>query len=192
MISKNLSLPHKFYCITEDPIGIDSNINIIPIPTELKINGWWWKIYMFKENLFEHDINFYIDLDMIITSNIDHWMTYKPNAFLGLRDVSYVRQPNLYSLGSGVLRWDNNTHTEIYNDFLPKVKNIVSTYHSSGDQGYIQSKCKDIQYFPTEWYESYVWEYEKVGHKPTSNILVFHGRQKPHNTHHPIIKEYWK
>lgn len=193
MINRNLSLPYKFYCLTEDPSNFNENINVIPLPTEYKLTGWWWKTYMFKQNLFDNEINFYLDLDTIITSNIDHWITYKPNMFMGLIDISVVHNPNIYSLGSGVLRWNNNTHHDIWNNMVIRAKNITSTYHTSGDQGYIWSLYKNkMEFWPHDWYESFKWEYEINGHKDTSNMIVFHGRQKPHNTRHPIILEYWK
>lgn len=193
MITRHLSLPHKFYCLTEDPQGFDTNINVIPLPVnELKINGWWWKTYMFKPNLFEYDINFYIDLDMIITSNIDHWMTYEPNTFLGLIDVAVVNNPTVNSLGSGVLRWNKNQYTDIYDNMIKNTRNVVSTYHAGGDQAYIWSMYKDkMKFWPHDWYESFKWELEGKGHKPTSNMIVFHGRAKPHNSRHPLILEHW-
>lgn len=196
MISRNLSLPYKFYCLTEDSRGLHTDIHVVPLPVnELKINGWWWKIYMFKPNLFDNDnINFYIDLDMIVMSNIDHYMTYEPNNFIGLRDVAYVFNSKLYTLGSGILRWNNNTQSHLYENFVQRTRNIVSTYHSGGDQAYIWSVARNqIKFFPTEWYESYKWEVEYTKqHKPTSSILVFHGKAKPHNTKHPLISEYWQ
>lgn len=195
MISRNLSLPHKFYCLTEDPRGLHTDIHVIPLPiNELKVNGWWWKIYMFKPNLFpDNEINFYIDLDMVITDNIDHYITYLPNHFMGLMDVAYVHRPGFYSLGSGILRWNNNTQQHLYDNFVRRTSNIVSTYHSGGDQAYIWSACnKEMKLYPGEWYESYVWELQKRGHKDTSSILVFHGKAKPHNSRHSLITEYWK
>lgn len=195
MIGRNVTLPYKFYCLTEDPTKLHTDINIIPLPiNELKVNGWWWKIYMFKPNLFpDNEINFYIDLDMVITDNIDHYMTYLPNTFMGLMDVAYVNQPNLYSLGSGILRWNNNTQKHIYDNFIKRTRNIVSTYHQGGDQAYIWSMCnKEMKLYPGEWYESYKWEVERRKHKNTSSILVFHGKQKPHNTRHPLVTEHWK
>jgi hypothetical protein len=193
MISRNLTLPYKFYCLTEDPTDLNENINVIPLPTEHKLEGWWWKTYMFKQGLFEGDINFYIDLDMIVMSNIDHYMTYEPNLFLGLRDVSYVRIETLNTLGSGIMRWPNNTYSDIWDTMTVRGSNVMATYRKSGDQAYIWDKHKtDIYFFPVEWYESYHWEYQVSGHKDTSSILVFHGFGKPHNCHTSVVEEYWK
>lgn len=192
MIEKNLTLPYKFYCLTEDPTDLNSNINVVHLPIEYKLQGWWWKTFMFKQGLFEYDTNFYIDLDMIVMSNIDHYMTYEPNLFLGLRDVSYVRNDKINTLGSGLMKWPNNKYHDIWDHMTIKKDNVMATYKGSGDQGYIWDKHKtDIYFFPEEWYESFKWEYEVVGHKESSSILVFHGREKPHNCHHPIVQEYW-
>lgn len=193
MIERNLTLPYKFYCLTEDPTGLNENINVIPLPTEYKLEGWWWKTYMFKEGLFEYDTNFYIDLDMIVMSNIDHYMTYEPNLFLGLRDVSYVRIETVNTLGSGLMKWPNNKYSDIWENMTVRGSNVMATYKRSGDQAYIWDKHKEeIYFFPEEWYESYKWEYEVKGHKDTSSILVFHGFEKPHNCHTTVVQEYWK
>ena len=48
MVSKNLSVPHKFICVTDNQSDIESGIEIIPIPKEPKLEVWWNKLFLFK------------------------------------------------------------------------------------------------------------------------------------------------
>ena len=82
-----LNLPHNFACFTEDAEGLDPAIHVIPLQNHWQ--GWWSKVNIFNgesyKELFgkiceqesnemkeqKRLLNFYIDLDMIITGPMD-------------------------------------------------------------------------------------------------------------------------
>ena len=39
-----------YYCYTDNPDGLDPNINIINIPTKPALKVWWNKLYMFNKD----------------------------------------------------------------------------------------------------------------------------------------------
>ena len=45
-IKTNLSLPHNFACFTENPEGLDKNIEVIPL--ENHWTAWWSKVNIFN------------------------------------------------------------------------------------------------------------------------------------------------
>lgn len=206
MVSRHLSLPHKFYCFTEDPAGLNPNINVVALPIG-KFKGWWWKPYIFKKNHFaDGDVNFYIDLDMVIVSNIDKLLTYQPENFLGLRDPGRVWRKDYQMLGSAIMRWPANQYTNIW-DELDKNPGLTTKFH--GDQNYIYNLYKDkIVFYPDEWIKSYKWEVrsrtelrvDSSGFKEVKNptvttdtvILAFHGKPMVHNVQDPIIVDNWR
>ena len=190
MIKRNLTLPYTFYCLTEDDTDLNKNIKIKPLP-ESNLHGWWYKAYAFKQNLFpDNNINFYIDLDSIITNNIDKFMTYKPNQFLGLRDLIYNKHPDRIGFGSGIMRWTNNRFQYIWTR-LELTSELVKNY--PGDQDYIYHyHAQNIQFFPTEWTTSYKWEYTENKHKQDSRIIVFHGSPRPHEVDDKYILDNWR
>ena len=60
-----------YYCYTDDPSGIDSNINIIPIPSKPALKVWWNKLYMFNKDFPLTGKTIFFDLDVYIRS--DPW-----------------------------------------------------------------------------------------------------------------------
>ena len=49
MIKRNCTLDYKFACLTDDPLDLDPNIQILDLPKGLP--GWWNKPYMFSKDL---------------------------------------------------------------------------------------------------------------------------------------------
>lgn len=205
MIGRHLTLPYSFYCFTEDTTGLDKSINVKPIPDN-KFKGWWWKPYIFKKGHFDTgSINFYIDLDMVIIKNIDHFMTHLPGTFMGLRDPGRVFRTNYQMLGSAVMRWPNGEYQDIW-DRLESSPGLTSKYH--GDQNYIYNLHQDnIVFYPDDWIRSYKWEVrtrnellgdssgfkeirDPIIHQETA-ILAFHGRPMVHTVKDPVIINNW-
>ena len=51
MVLRNISLPFNFYCLTEDPTGINPGVKILDLPKRIAISGWWFKPYIFSNEL---------------------------------------------------------------------------------------------------------------------------------------------
>jgi len=69
MVSRNIKQEFTFYCLTEDPTGLSSNINIIELPEDNDLEVWWNKMYLFKINSSNKKI--YFDLDVVIHDSIE-------------------------------------------------------------------------------------------------------------------------
>ncbi len=74
MVSKNLTRPFSFYCLTEDFRGLQKEIITLNIDHELFLDSYWWKMCIFDKALYREDApTLYLDLDTIIQKNIDHF-----------------------------------------------------------------------------------------------------------------------
>ena len=209
MISRHLTLPHRFICFTENPQGLNPSIETRPLPEDENLQGWWWKLYVFKQGHFSSgDINFFIDLDMVIIRNIDKLFEYLPGEFIGLQNLNRVFNRYPQSLGSAVLRWPAETYCDIWDEFKKNIKN-AKTLH--GDQDWIwklyQSK---IKFFPRDWIISYKWEAREhrelvrvngrlnfINKRNPSipsdtSILAFHGSPDPHEVTDDVILDNWR
>ena len=185
MISRHTTLPFQFYCFTENEEDLHPDINVIPLDTSISIQGWWWKTYIFKQGWFPKDsLCFYIDLDMVILSNIDDLIMYKTDKFMGTRNVMYLHKPEINSLGSCILRWPTDKYWEIWNE-VRRRPDVTKRY--AGDQEFIQTVVPDIIYCPDEWIASYKWSKE---HK--AKIIAFHGEPRPHFVQDQIVLDNWK
>lgn len=189
MVSRHLTLPFKFYCLTDNHRDIREEVAVLPLP-DMPLAGWWYKPYMFCQGLFEHPTNFYIDLDMVIYRNIDKYMTLYPGEFVGLRDLYYLRDDLHAGLGSAVMRWQNNTYNFIWTR-LERAPDLVKNYR--GDQDYIWHYHKNaIRFYPDTWFHSYKWQADTESHADSS-ILVFHGDPKPHQVRmDPRVASDWR
>ena len=72
MVARNLSLPHEFICITDNPVGI--NCRTIPLWNKCKeLGGCYNRLYVFSEDMKEliGDRFVCIDLDCVIVGSLD-------------------------------------------------------------------------------------------------------------------------
>lgn len=70
MVRRNLTLPYRFVCMTDNPRGL--NCETAPLIRDLA--GWWGKITLFSHTLPGRLLFF--DLDTVITGNIDGFAKY--------------------------------------------------------------------------------------------------------------------
>lgn len=207
MVQRHLTVPHRFVCFTENSTGLNSNIEIRPLPIDDTIKGWWWKTYLFKSDHFSpNDTNLFFDLDIVIVSNIDKLVTHNPGQFLGFEDPGKIYSRNS-KLNSSVMRWNSGQYSDIW-----------ETYHRErakaaglpGDQDWIWALHQtQIKFFPDPWIQSYKWQvrrhsdlqrfgsvqkFKEVKNpeiNPQTSILVFHGTPNPHDVQDPIVIDNW-
>ena len=131
-VDKHISLPHKFYCLTNE-----SKIEGVEI-VKLEHNwaGWWSKLEMFKKGLFT-GTTLYIDLDTVILKNIDDLVEYD-HKFTALDNISH---PNCDDIGGGLMAWKGD-FSYLYEEFKRDpnfhMKDCI-TSRNWGDQGFIRN-----------------------------------------------------
>ena len=77
MLSRNISLPFRLICVTDDPVGINPEIEIIPIWDEFReLGGCFLRLVAFKREFELFGPRFIsIDLDCVILKDITHLFT---------------------------------------------------------------------------------------------------------------------
>ncbi len=87
-IKSNTTKEFNFYCFTDDPTGLHKDIIVIPLKENWE--GWWGKATLFSSGEFSLRVGVlivilefnikgckvFIDLDMIITGNIDEILSF--------------------------------------------------------------------------------------------------------------------
>jgi len=210
MVSKNLTLPFKFYCMTENPAGLNSNIVPLRLPN-IPVDGWWFKPYIFCKDVNIAGTILYLDLDIVITGNINKLFTFSNSQPCIIRDFSRVMRPSWPKFNSSVIRFTHGQFHHIWEKFRNYHKEIKRKYF--GDQDFLYAEAKDnFTIYPDSWIQSWKWEIRKnkqfapggiKGNKkflyiedvrPAADccIVVFHGDPNPHNCDDPYIKEKWK
>lgn len=209
MVDRNLGVPYEFVCFTDNSLGIDQGIRVLPLP-KLPVSGWWYKPYFFSSDLPLQGNILYFDLDVIVFNNIDYLFTYQPDKFCIIRDFNRHLRSDWNKMNSSCFRLVTGTQRHVWDDFVSQ--DYVATKRMHGDQDWIYAKVKnDWVFWPEEWIQSYKWEmrgkptmvrdskgvrnFQTPGNpviKPTTSVAVFHGEPHPHNCIDPWCKENWR
>lgn len=208
MAKRNLIVPFNFACITEDPQRIDPSIKIIPIPKYSKIQGWWYKPWVFSREFPLKGTILFLDLDLVIIKNIDNLWTHEPRKFCIIRDFARSAHKEWNKFNSSVFRFESGQYNFVWDNL---VKDLSQTKKMHGDQDWIYNQIKsNYAFWPDEWIQSYKWEirtrtelmvanskhvFKKIIDPVIQNstsILVFHGNPKPDMVKDPVIVKNWR
>lgn len=207
MVSRHLTVPYEFVCLTDDPTPID-NVRLIVQRNAGYIRPWWHKVHMFDPTLELHGRILYFDLDILIHANIDKLILNRTDEFLGIRDFNRKFHPTWNVLNSSAMSWDQGKHSDIWRLFH---KDLSSAQKLHGDQDWIWKIAKDrIKFWPDEWLMSYKWELRERNELTRINgtfqfknvrnpripkecsVVVFHGDPKPQDIEDPFVIDNWK
>ena len=203
MVKRNTTLPLNFVVFTDHVKMhkmVEGDIDVRKFP-ENDLEGWWNKLQLFHPNTDLPDTTLYMDLDVVITDNIDCFFTYKPEAdFVGMNDFNPVTK----QWNSSVMRFNQNQyHDKLWRRFYKDRPNLLRRF--PGDQNLISDFIKDSPgcvSFPDSWTQSYKW-YDRSGtrysrsamtyeHNGESLVTVFHGQPNPHESTQEWVKNAWK
>lgn len=189
MVEKNLTIPHRFVCITDNPEGIDKGVETRPF-YELDDSGLpekaWKKLGLFTDKLADLKGNaLFLDLDIVILKNIDEFFTV-PGEFLIIKDWDF--EDDIIG-NSSVFRFEVNKHKDIIENFYKEGKDIRKRYRN--EQAFLSYQMKNkgiLNYWDKKWCVSFKrnclrpfpMNYFQVPKEPLeAKILVFHGRPNP-------------
>lgn len=103
MVKRNLTLPHRFVCFTDDKTGIRSEVEcfdlpFLPIPS-YRPDKCWQKIATFNSSLADlKGKTLFLDLDLVIIDNIDCFFSYS-DQFTIIKDWRHnTGNSSVYSL----------------------------------------------------------------------------------------------
>lgn len=209
MVARHTTVPYTFHCLTDDPAGVDQDVNIVQLPKEPHIKTWWSKLWMFSPEMPVKGNILFFDLDVVIFNNIDNLFDHKPGKFMIIRDFNRCRIPEWKLSNSSCMRWQTGTMDYLYTEFAQKPDRVMSQNH--GDQDWITKRAKDdITHWPDQWIRSYKWE--MIGLKDTKLInengkkyfrtpakiqsdncvAVFHGQPNPMECADKFVLDNWK
>lgn len=184
MVERNLTVPYRFVCLTDDIGALSLGIEARQLPSGVR--GWWAKLALFKPGMFnDRERVLYFDLDTVITGNIDDYARYS-GGFAGLGDFRSGRG----SFASGILAWEAGTCDAIWNDWEASGRPIVS----GGDDHWI-TLVRPAQARLQRLYPGIVsYKFHKCSRAlpAGARIICFQREPKPHNCGAPWIAEHWK
>jgi len=209
MVARHCTLDYTFVCLTEDATGLNSNIKVLPLPEGLE--GWWCKPYMYSADLPLNGTVLYMDLDVVISSNIDKLFTYESSKWCTIRDFTRVMRPKWEKYNSSVVKFKAGELDYVWKDFSKDPVKAMRQFHGDQDHLFEATKNKPAVTYPDSWIQSWKWEIRKskqlgggtrgerklttiehVTPEGSCCICVFHGDPNPEHCDDPWVKENWK
>ena len=208
MVSRHLTIPYDFACLTDDNHPIDG-VRTIFMPDQGYSKKWWHKVHMFDSRLPLRGRILFFDLDVVIHNNINKLATTFTNDFIGIHDFNRKFHPGWQYLNSSVLAWNHNTQNHIWDQFK---SNPGEAQKLQGDQDWIWKVSKDrIKWWPKDWTQSYKWEIRRKEELILQNgkrqfktenhevelpkeccVTVFHGDPKPQDVQDKFVVDNWR
>ena len=198
-----MSYPHRFVCITNEPEGLDSGIEVIPFP-EFRVPRSEWgksnlpKIAMLAPGVLDDDeIVLQIDLDVMILGELAPFVDlYRERpAFYSLREwnpalvralVPPALRPDRGTQGS-VYLYRAGDQRSMFEKFDANTEWVLATYRT--DRFYFPKAAQSPAYLPYEWCLSFknaclwYWPLNLLFPNPKPpqgvRILAFHGEPRP-------------
>lgn len=198
MVKRNVSLPFNFFCYTEDSTGLDKDITIIPIQSNL--THWWLKLDLLKH--FTKGDTILFDLDVVILNNLNRLLSTKTRTLTVLysqwkegflNPVGMERNPTLYN--SSLMKWQDEQGLAVYNYFKKFEDKILLKYQ--GIDRFLFNEPVDVDLFPTSIAYSY-WKGVRYKKDTTPEklrndyeVCIINHSPKTHELD-GWVKEYWQ
>lgn len=180
-VRNNLSLPHRFICITEHEIP---GVLTMKPPTDFP--GWFGKIGLFKPGVGTAQ-NLWLDIDCVITGSLDVFIErYGHMPFAALTNWA---QSGHGGVQSSLMVWtDNKMVHKIYELF--DCRRDTARLH--GDQCFITElrDAKEIRVTPIDpaLTASYKYHVRGKGVPPGCRVVIFHGKPDPDEVDEPWFR----
>ncbi len=201
-VSKHLSGPFRFVCLTENSAGIDAAVDVYPLPVTpfdedafdaRKGGETWRKVGLFQPGLADLDGDtLFLDLDIVLTGSLDDFFTYQPGQFCVIHDWLEKRRAWLPGRdgrvgNTSVFRFHPQKHRRVYDHFAAHQSEVLETFRI--EQQYVSNVLAgDLVFWPDAWVRSFKRHCRPVfplnmirtPHQPTEmRILAFHGYPLP-------------
>lgn len=184
MVARHLTIPHEFVVVTENQLSRDRA-------------GWWNKLVLLAR-YGDPDIVLYLDLDVIITANIDElvYLARTDQSKLWMRDdFSYsIVTPKIDPQDSFTKTLGGvgccNSSVMLWHDPINLLQ--VNPEKMHGDQNLITKSLwpNGIGLLPNDQILSYKYHWRMTGEVGTIN--VFHGEPKNHEVVDPWVIKHWQ
>lgn len=190
MVTRNLSRPFRFICLTDDANDLAPGVEFFPLP-ELSNDlagpeRGWNKLAVFSEHLYDiKGMVLCLDLDIIITGSLDQLFDH-PGEVMIIRD--WLKTDGTGN--SSVYRFEIGAHPDVLAEFESSFAGIKATYRN--EQEYLSAALLAkgaLGYWPDHWCSSF----KRHCIQPLSlffardtlvpedaRIIVFHGKPDPH------------
>lgn len=190
MVARNLTLPFRFVCFTDDVAGIREEVETRPLPSLDLPEGLpergWMKLATFQPELGGlQGVTLFLDLDVVIVDSIDEFFSYDAEFA-----ICYDEKKKRQRIGnSSVYRFEIGCCPDVLDYFRENFETVRGSYRN--EQAYLSHQMDQkglLKFWPREWCPSF--KYHCVPDFPANlwrapfipegaRILLFHGKPEP-------------
>lgn len=195
MVARNLTLRHRFVCLTDDRTGIEEDIEVFDIPSvgipdfdtrkPWTFAHGWLKLASFAEPLYDlSGPTLFIDLDVVIVDNIDRF--FEPDGeFIVIKEWDKRDGTG----NTSVYRYVIGRHSDALAYLSTHQQEVLAEVRNEQEfiTGYLARQGK-LQYWPESWCRSFKRHCMRKGIlswflppriPPGAAIIAFHGKPNP-------------
>ncbi len=141
MCRKNITIPFKFWCYTDDPTDLDPRINVVDFYNQDLFPVVYNKLFILSKqfrDLLQNDYDcVFFDLDMVIQHNIDRLFEHFGSSLKVIKAIwkpEEVFVPTMHhpyynhNINSSCMLWKNNSCDDIWQHFVSRKEEMLDTY----------------------------------------------------------------
>jgi len=193
MVKRNLRLPYRMVCLTDQPERCHG-VEFIDISTH-GLHGWWGKMKLFDRDWREGERVLYFDLDTVICGRLEPLASLAVDlAICGNFARQHGNKTWPCKYGSCVMVLGERLTGFVWNVFNDGRRQWIDRFARHGDQRMIEEAYPDallIQDALPDFAISYRALHANPPPRRTS-IINFGGRSKPDNCTVPWVREFWR
>ena len=192
-VRRELSPPFRFVCFTDDPAGIDPDVDIRDIQSLTyapKLCGIWWKLAISHPDAGLTGRCLFLDLDVVICGPLDDFFSM-PGRFciihnwIERRKQIFRPRPNIGN--SSVFRYEAGDWPGLTRQFLQDPRAAREDFPTTQAFTTHAVGLENITWWPEEWVRSYKYHCRPIFPlnwvvRPQipegARILAFHGHPK--------------
>lgn len=206
-VKRNVTVPHNFICYTEDPAGVECETRdfLVDLPY------WWYIIGLTNPKHNHSDKTVYMDLDTIITGNIDHIISL---------DAPFATISDFFSpsgLQTAYIMWNREVGAKIWEFFTskysPEQYSSLGCWGTGGTNEFLEecfgivrlnrnktpaipevkvNRLQDKFLYQCVSYKAQIVRNKWRALPPSVRMVFFHGNPAPHEVRDlPWMKDNW-
>lgn len=203
-VARHLRAPHDFVCFADNPQELPSDIRTIRVKPGL--HGWWGKMQLFEPCWRIGRKVLYLDLDSVIIREITQ-LAGVESRFAICANFTMIHQQRICVMGGTRPSWPckygsmcmvigPTLNGHIWEGFLADQKSLQERVGIYGDQKAIEEIEPNADFLQPLLPEGFFLGYRDLpkhpsGPPPGATIVVFAGKNKPHNTECEWAKAAW-
>jgi hypothetical protein len=195
-VKQNLSGHFSFVCLTDDPDGLRSGIDVLPLPDiGLEPDEWYTSGVWPKLGLLNPDLAglagraLFLDLDTIILDSIDQFFERSGAIILQDMGPAWRKTPRLGPQEPGTCVFAFNIGEQSHVPAAFMADKALNKQRFANEQDFVAAHARDLHLWPDGWICSFKrhvarrWGRDILSNpaRPSSgaSIIAFHGKPRP-------------